>query len=82
MFSFDYTEEKVAVRFEGLKGQDSIYKITLCKYIDPENEMTIDPTIRFFCVAYPVWKFRKNHGILQNEKCLQIILKGGRAPLG
>ena len=54
MFSFDYTEEKVAVRFEGLKGQDSIYKITLCKYIDPENEMTIDPTIRFFCVAYPV----------------------------
>ena len=31
------TEEKVAVRFEGEKGQDEIYEITLCNYLDPEN---------------------------------------------
>ena len=30
VFSFDDTEEKVAVRFEGKKGQDAIYEITLC----------------------------------------------------
>ena len=28
LFSFDDTEEKVAVRFEGKKGQDAIYEIT------------------------------------------------------
>ena len=31
VFSFDDTEEKVAVRFEGEKYQDAIYDITLCK---------------------------------------------------
>ena len=31
VFSFDDTEEKVAVRREGEKGQDAIYEITLCK---------------------------------------------------
>ena len=32
VFSFDDKKEKVAVRFEGEKGQDEIYEITLCKY--------------------------------------------------
>ena len=55
VFSFDDTEEeKVAVRFEGEKGQDAIYKITLCKYLDPDNELLIDQGIRFLCVAHPV----------------------------
>ena len=52
--SFDDTEEKVAVRFEGEKGQDAIYEITLCQYLDPENVMPIDPSIKFLCVAYLV----------------------------
>ena len=46
------TEEKVVVRFEGEKGQDAIYEITLCKYLDPENELSIDPRIRFLCMAH------------------------------
>ena len=54
VFSFDDTEEKVAVRFEGEKGQDAIYEITLRKYIDPDNEQLIDPRLRFLCVAHPV----------------------------
>ena len=54
MFSFDDTEEKVAVRFEGEKGQDAIYEITLSKHLDPENEPPIDPGIRFLCVAHLV----------------------------
>ena len=54
VFSFDDTEEKVAVRFEGEKGQDAIYEITLCQYLDPENELPIDRSIRFLCVAYSV----------------------------
>ena len=48
VFSFDNTEEKVAVRFEGEKGQDVIYKITLCKYLDPENELPIDQSMRLY----------------------------------
>ena len=52
-FSFDDTEEKVAVRFEGEKDQDEIYEITLCQYLDPENELPINPSIRFLCVAHP-----------------------------
>ena len=48
VFSFDNTEEKVAVSFEGEKGQDVIYKITLCKYFDPENELPIDQSIRLY----------------------------------
>ena len=52
-FSFDDTEEKVAVKFEGEKGQDAIYEITLCQYLNPENELPIDPRIRFLCVAHP-----------------------------
>ena len=54
VFSFDDTEEKVAVRFEGEKGQDAIYEITLSKHLDPENEPPIDPGIRFLCVAHLV----------------------------
>ena len=54
MFSFDDTEEKVAVRSEGEKGQDAIYEIALCKYLDPENELPIDSSIRFLCVEHTV----------------------------
>ena len=54
VFSFDNTEEKVAVRFEGKKGQDALYEITLCQYLESENELPIDPSIRFLCVAHPV----------------------------
>ena len=53
VFSFNDTEEKVAVRFEGKKGQDAIYEVTLCQYLVPENELPIDPTVRFLCVAHP-----------------------------
>ena len=42
------------MRFEGEKGQDVIYEITLCKYLDPENELPIDQSIRFLCVTHPV----------------------------
>ena len=52
VFSFDDTEEKVAVRFE---GNDSLtYTVTLCQYLDPENELPIEPSIRFLCVAHAV----------------------------
>ena len=54
VFSFDDTEEKVAVRFEDEKGEDAIYEITKCKYHDPENELPVDLSIRFLCVAHPV----------------------------
>ena len=54
VFSFDDTEEEVAVRFEGEKGQDVIYQITLCKYLDSDNKLAIDQGIRFLCVAHPV----------------------------
>ena len=54
VFSFNDTKEKVAVRFEGKKGQDEIYEITLCRYLDPENELPIDSSIRFLFVANPV----------------------------
>ena len=54
VFSFDDTEEKVAVRFEGEKGQDAIYEITFFQYLDPENKLLIDPSIKFLCVAHPV----------------------------
>ena len=54
VFSFNDTEEKVAVRFEGGKGQDAIYEITLCRYLKQENELPIDPSIRFLCVAHAV----------------------------
>ena len=54
VFSFDDTEEKVAVRFKGEKGQDRIYEITLCKNLDPDNELPIDQSIRFLCVAHPM----------------------------
>ena len=37
-FSFDDREEKVAVRFEGEKGQNAFYEITLSKYLDLNNE--------------------------------------------
>ena len=52
VFSFDDTEEKVAVRFEDEKGQDAVYVITLHKYLDPDNELSIDQSIRFLCVAH------------------------------
>ena len=52
-FSFDDTEEKVAVRFEGEEGgQDAIHEITLCWYLDPENELFIDLSISFLCVVH------------------------------
>ena len=54
VFSFDDTEEKVAVRFEGEKGQDAICEITLCQYLDADNELPIDHSIMFLCVAHPV----------------------------
>ena len=54
VFSFDDTEKKVAVRFEGEKGRDAIYKITLYQYLEPENELPIDASIRFLCVAHRV----------------------------
>ena len=54
VFSFDDTEEKVAVRFEGEKDQDAIYYITLCKYLNPDNELPIGQDIRFLCVVHPV----------------------------
>ena len=54
VFPFDYTEEKFAMRFGGEKGQGEIYEITLCKQLDPENELLIGPSIRFLCVAHPV----------------------------
>ena len=54
VFSFDDTEEKVAARFEGKKGQDEIYEITLCQYLGADNELPIDHSIRFLCVAHPV----------------------------
>ena len=42
------------MRFEGEKGQDVIYEITLCKYLDPENDLSIDPNIRFLFAAHLV----------------------------
>ena len=54
MFSFDDTDEKGAVRFEGEKYQDAIYKITLCKYLDLDNELPIGQGIRFLCVAHGI----------------------------
>ena len=54
VFSFDDTEENAAVRFEGKKGKNAIYEITLCKHLDPDNKLPIDQSIRFLCVAHPV----------------------------
>ena len=68
VFSFNDTEEKFAVRLEGKKSQDAIYKITLCKYLDPDNDLPIDQSIRFLFVAHTVCGLQKNHGILQNKK--------------
>ena len=54
VFSFNDTEEKFAVRFEGEKGQDAVYKITLCRYFYLDNELTIDQSIRLLRVAHPL----------------------------
>ena len=57
VFSFDDTEEKVAVRFEGEGSQGgegshgSTNAVTLCHYLDPDNKLPIDPSIRFLCVS-------------------------------
>ena len=52
VFSLNDTEENVAVRFE---DDDSLtYTVTLCQYLDPDNELSIDPNIRFLCVAHAV----------------------------
>ena len=51
VFLFDDIEEKVAAKFEGEKGQDAIYETRLCRYLDSENELPIDPSIRIFCVV-------------------------------
>ena len=53
VFFFDDTVEKVVLRFEGEKGQDAIYEITLCQYLDPEKKLPTDPSIRLLCVAHP-----------------------------
>ena len=58
-FFFDDTVEKVVLRFEGEKGQDATYEITLCQYLDPEKKLPTDPSIRFLCVAHPVPGFAK-----------------------
>ena len=52
VFSFDDTEEKVAVGFEG--DDPSVYTVTICQYVDPEDELPIDPSIRSLCVAHPM----------------------------
>ena len=49
MFSFDDTEEKVTVRFVDGKGQDAIYEVTLCKHLDPDNELPTDQSKRLLC---------------------------------
>ena len=36
---------------EGEEGQDAIYEIILCKYLDPDNELPIGQSIRFLCVT-------------------------------
>ena len=59
VFSFDGTEEKVTVKFEGKKIQNAIYEITFCHYLDPENALLIDLSIRFLYVAYPASAFEK-----------------------
>ena len=59
VFSFDDKEEKVPVRFEGEKGQDAIYEITLYQSFNPEQKLPIDPSIRFLCVAHPASGFAK-----------------------
>ena len=60
VFSFDGTEEKVLVKSEGEKeGQDVIYEITMCRYLDPENELPMDPSIRFLYMAHPARGFAK-----------------------
>ena len=38
MFFYLMTQEKVVVRFEGEKGQDETYEMTLCQYLDPANK--------------------------------------------
>ena len=52
VFSFDDTEEKLAVRFEG--NDSLIYTVTLRQYLDPGNELPIDSSVRFSCKAHPV----------------------------
>ena len=55
-------KKKLQWDLKGKKDQDVIYEITLCKYLHPENELPIDPSIRFLCVAHPVW------GIMESYK--------------
>ena len=61
LFSFNDTEEKVAVWFEGndhptaqLNKHSLTYIVILCQCLDPENELLIDPSIMFLCVAHAV----------------------------
>ena len=68
VFSCDVTKENVAVWFEGEKGQDEIYEITLCKYLDPDNELPIDQGIRFLCVAHLVWEIMEYYRIKRVKK--------------
>ena len=74
---FIWWHRKKSWRFEGKKCQDAIYVIKLCKYLNSDNESPIDLSIRFLCDTSSV----RDHGILQNEKCLRIFLKGWRTPL-
>ena len=68
VFSFDDTEEKVVVRFED--------EIAFCKYLNPENELPIDPNIRFLCVAHLVYKIMESYRM---KSVLKIILKRVRS---
>ena len=68
VFSFDYAEKKVTVRFESEKGQDATHEITLCKYLYPGNELPIDQSIRFLCVSHTVREFSKESRNLYKMK--------------
>ena len=56
-FSFDSTEEKVTVRFEGKRVQFMRLvstPISWCQHLDPGNGLPINPGISYFCVAHSV----------------------------
>ena len=50
IFSCVFISEKKSCD-EGEEGQDAIYEVILCKYLDPDNELPIGQSIRFLCVT-------------------------------
>ena len=48
MIDFEGTDEKVAVSFEGVGSE---YEVTLSQYVDHSCKLSIDPYIRFVCIA-------------------------------